>query len=325
MSNPVTYSPQALTNALNKGYFYIGTNDVGKGPTSSTGYFDGVTPSNNQYVIYYYKDGSTKIYYCSNGDQVYVITNRLKSQNFTTLQSALNYIATQGDMLCVNREYEPIVTNGLVLNLDAGFVPSYPMTGSTWYDLSDNDNDGTLTNGPTFNSGNGGSIVFDGVDDYVNTTNSVFGADVTYNAWVNRTSSVNSLNMFMGKGSLPYFGIRSSNNIIFSNRIGSTQRSLQTPLTSPDNIWYYLSFTQVYDGTNTTMIIYINGVLAISATFSGISITSTSTSIFTIGGRFAGDIYPFNGKVSQVSIYNRALSASEILQNYNAQKGRFGL
>ena len=73
------------------------------------------------------------------------------------------------------------------------------------------------------------------------------------------------------------------------------------------------------------MIIYINGVLANSAIFSGISQTSTSTSIFTIGGRTAGDIYPFNGKVSQVSIYNRALSASEILQNYNAQKSRFGL
>jgi hypothetical protein len=73
------------------------------------------------------------------------------------------------------------------------------------------------------------------------------------------------------------------------------------------------------------MIIYINGVLAISATFSGISITSTNTNIFTIGGRFAGDIYPFNGKVSQVSVYNRTLSAVEVLQNFNAQKARFGL
>jgi hypothetical protein len=192
--------------------------------------------------------------------------------------------------------------------------------------VSGNGNNGTLVNGVGFNSfQNGGFLSFDGVDDFVNSTNSVFGANVTYNAWVNRTSSVNDLNMFMGKGSLPYFGIRSSNNIIFSNRIGGTQRSLQTPLTSPDNTWYYLSFTQVYDGTNTTMIIYINGVLAISATFSGISITSTSTSIFTIGGRFAGDIYPFNGKVSQVSVYNRTLSAVEVLQNFNAQKSRFGL
>ena len=218
-----------------------------------------------------------------------------------------------------------IVTDGLVLYLDAANVKSYVSGSTTWNDLSRSGNNGTLMNGPTFDSRNGGSIVFDGVNDYIATSNIVFGANVTYSAWVNRTSSVNVFNMFMGKGSLPYFGIRSSNNIIFSNRIADTQRSISTPLTSPDNIWYHLSFAQIYDGTNTTMIIYINGVSTISGTFSGISITSTSVNMFAIGVRSANDIYPFNGKVSYASVYNRVLTPEEVLQNYNATKTRFGL
>tara|TARA_B110000503_G_scaffold58043_1_gene92857 strand:+ start:274 stop:1251 length:978 start_codon:yes stop_codon:yes gene_type:complete len=323
--NPIKYNASTETLALKKGNFWIGTGDVGKGPTNVTGYYNGITPPAGGFTIYLNKETSgPSIYTVSTEAQLVSLTNTIGAQSFTTSGECLNWFATQTDKMVFNIDYPAIITDGLIFNVDAGFTPSYPGEGTTWYDLTGSVN-GTLTNGPTFDQSNGGSIVFDGVDDYVNTTNSVFGADVTYNAWVNRISSVNTINMFMGKGSLPYFGIRSTNNIIFSNRIESIQRTLQTPLTSPDNTWYYLSFTQIYDGTNTTMIIYINGVLANSAIFSGISQTSTSTSIFTIGGRTAGDIYPFNGKVSQVSIYNRALSASEILQNYNAQKSRFGL
>jgi hypothetical protein len=244
------------------------------------------------------------------------LPDRFGQVPFTTTSSAYAWVQNSGKYFMMNYEYPQIVTDKLVLNLDASFLASYPTTASTWYDLSGNENNGTLVNGPTFDNG---SIVFDGVDDYVTTqTGIVFGANVTYNAWVNRISSVNTFNMFMGKGSLPYFGIRSNNNIIFSNSISGTQRTLQTqtPLISPDNRWYYLSFSQMYDGTDTTMIIYINGVPIISNTFSGISITSTSTNAFTIGVRNANDIYPFNGKVSQVSVYNRTLTNPEILQNY---------
>ena len=326
MPNAIKYSTSAQTLALKKGNFFIGTGDVGKGPTSTTDYWNGITPPSGGYTIYLNKASGGPSIYCPANDAALIsLTNSIAGASYTTAAQCLDYFATQTDKMVFNMDYPAIVTNGLILDVDAGFTPSYPTTGTTWYDISSGGNNGTLINGPTFNSANSGSIVFDGVDDYVNTTNSVFGADVTYNAWVNRTSSVNTFNMFMGKGSLPYFSIRSNNNIVFSNSIGGTQRSLQTPLISPDNIWYYLSFTQIYDGTNTTMIIYINGVLATSAIFPGISITSTNTNMFIIGGRSAGDIYPFNGKVSQVSIYNRALSATEILQNYNAQKDRFGL
>jgi hypothetical protein len=321
MSNPVTYSPQALTNALNKGYFYIGTNDVGKGPTSSTGYFDGVTPSNNQYVIYYYKNGSTKVYYCNNGDQVYVITNRLKSQNFTTLQSALNYIATQGDMLCVNREYEPIVTNGLVLNLDAGFVPSYPMTGSTWYDLSDNDNDGTLTNSPTFSSTNGGNIVFDGTDDFIDIGYKIdlLNNDITQEAWVNTDVMINWHGII---SNMPSWGTG------FSLQIGPIQKIaamisgayLTTSWTPLVGVWYHIVAT--HRSSDNLNVLYVNGVQENSVIR---EISYVGNAVTKIGVFYTSNSLPFDGKMGPVRSYNRALTSSEVFQNYNAQKGRFGL
>ena len=87
-----------------------------------------------------------------------------------------------------------IIKDGLVLTLDASSQRSYPGSGTTWYDLSGNGNNGTLTNGPTFDSGNGGSIVFDGTNDYVNgpTTNSVIGNNISLislSAWVKITGT----------------------------------------------------------------------------------------------------------------------------------------
>jgi hypothetical protein len=342
MSNPIVYSPQALTNALNKGYFYIGTKDVGKGPTSSTGYFDGVTPSNNQYVIYYYKDGSTKIYYCSNGDQVYVITNRLKSQNFTTLESALNYIATQGDMMCVNRQYEPIVTDGLVFNVDAGFVPSYPMTNTTWYDLTNNDNDGTLINGPTYNSSNGGVIIFDGIDDKVNAPSSSM-YDFTYNqAFTLETFCYATTQS--GSGMIPLierywwsttgyggYGLRLRNystnypdffvtgtppgsGVLDSLVRGTTQ---WVP-----NTWYHIVGTK---STNGVMKIYVNGVLEnTTQNVTNIPLPQTGVTL-KIGARGDTNDQYSNQRFGICRIYSKELSATEVLQNYNAQKGRFGL
>jgi len=217
-----------------------------------------------------------------------------------------------------------VITEGLVLSLDAGNSRSYPGSGTTWFDLSGNGNNGTLTNGPTFDNTNRGSIVFDASNENVTTLISSFGNNTTWEAWVNRTSSVNSYNMFMGR-LLPYFGLRSGNNIIFSNIIGGSQRTIEsTGFVAQNNIWYYLTFTTEYDGVNTIPKIYINGVLNNSTTFSGAQGSNTGT--FTIGeGRSTGAWYPFSGKVSNVKIYNKTLTDFEIQQNFNANRGRFGI
>jgi hypothetical protein len=167
-------------------------------------------------------------------------------------------------------------------------------------------------------------MVFDGTDDRIYTSEDIsFGNNTTWEAWVNRTSSVNSINMFMGRF-LPYFGLR-NNDILFSNSINSTQRNVYSTGFTPSNgTWYHLTFTTEYDGTNTTSKIYINGVLNNSGSFTG-SQTQHSQG-FAIGdGRDSGNWYPFNGKVSNVKIYDKTLTAAEVLQNFNATKSRFSL
>jgi hypothetical protein len=210
--------------------------------------------------------------------------------------------------------------DGLVLYLDAGNTKSYPGSGTTWTDLSGNGNNGTLVNGPTYSNG---SIVFDASNEKVTTSITTFGNNTTWEAWVNRNSFVNDYNMFMGR-QLPYFGLQSS-RIIFSNTIGGSQKTLySTGFTPADDIWYYLTFTTEYDGANTIPKIYINGVLNNSGSFAGAQ--SDSIGSFTIGeGRSTTAWYPFNGRVSNVKIYNKTLSINEIQQNFNALRGRFGI
>lgn len=99
--------------------------------------------------------------------------------------------------------YGNIVTQGLVLDLDAAIQGSYPKTGSTWFDISNNGNNGTLTNGPTYSPDNFGSIVFDGVNDYVNLlTPPSFNNAVTFNVFVMKTQSKNSAGVYSFKGSM---------------------------------------------------------------------------------------------------------------------------
>lgn len=172
------------------------------------------------------------------------------------------------------------------------------------------------------NSGN--YLTFDGVNDYVTTNISTINTSATYNVWLNRTASANSYNMFMGQY-LPYFAFNSSNQIHFSMNIGG-QQSLFSTISLSNNTWYNLTFVHNYDGTNTTASIYINGSLNTSASYAGSQSTSSGRN-FMIGGwrTDAPTEYPFYGKISQVSIYNRALTASEIKQNFEANRKIYGI
>ena len=167
-------------------------------------------------------------------------------------------------------------------------------------------------------------MTFDGTDDRIYTSEDIsFGNNTTWEAWVNRTASVNSYNMFMGRY-LPYFGLRSG-DVIFSNSIGGAQRTVySTGFIPSNNTWYHLTFTTEYDGTNTTSKIYINGVLNNSRSDLGTQYQFSYG--FTIGdGRDNSTWYPFNGKVPTIKIYNRTLTADEVMQNYVATKSRFQL
>jgi hypothetical protein len=216
-----------------------------------------------------------------------------------------------------------IIKDGLVFALDAANTKSYPGSGTTWNDLSGNGNNGTLVNNVTYDNNNNGSLLFDATNERVDTNITSFGNNTTWVAWVNRASTPNYYNMFMGR-LLPYFGLTSDNGIIFSNIIGGSQQTVFASSISSSNVWLHLSFTTNFNGTNTVSSIYLNGVSVSSNTFSGSQ--GSHSGVFTIGeGRSTGGWYPFNGRVSMVQIYDRTLTTEEILQNFNATKSRFEL
>jgi hypothetical protein len=203
---------------------------------------------------------------------------------------------------------------------------SIPNTnGTTWRDLIGNGNTGTLVNGVGYNSSNLGSLVFDGVNDFVLLpTNATFGNNTTWEAWIYSTGNASTYNMFMGRY-LPYFGFYTGNGLIFSNLIGGSQSTIYTSGLSL-NTWYHTTFTTSYDGVNTTMKIYTNGVETATGTFSGSQGNYSNPFMIGDGNNGSnGSWYPFIGRISNVKIYNKTLSTTEVQQNFQAQRTRFGI
>jgi hypothetical protein len=224
-----------------------------------------------------------------------------------------------------------IVTDGLVLCLDAADQTSYPTTGTTWNDLVGSNN-GTLTNGPTFNSTNGGSIVFDGVDDYVNIGNIGNYSTISYtlesfiypefdSATFGRPFFTKGLNCSQGEFQVEYG--RTANKFSFLSSFG--QIALTSNLTYPKNNWYHVVITRTNNGNSTyTNRLYVNGILDNTTTVS--YPTETTNGDLSIGGKnICSNVSDFLGKITISRIYNKTLSAQEVLQNYNAQKARFGI
>lgn len=185
--------------------------------------------------------------------------------------------------------------------------------------------DGTTDNvvGPVLNSEVGGAMRFDGTDKYYVPGTVTFGPNATWTACVKMISSINSFNMFMGR-QLPYFGTQGA-NIIFSNSISGTQRSVVTTgVAFVPNAWYCLAFTTSYNGSQTTMKAYINGIERASGTFAGVQTEVPFK--FTVGdGRQDMMWYPFNGLVSDVSVYKRTLSPGEIKHIFESLQPKFGI
>jgi hypothetical protein len=216
-----------------------------------------------------------------------------------------------------------IVTDGLVLCLDAADRNSYVSGSTTWFDVAGTNN-GTLINGPTFNTGSGGSIVFDGVDDYVEVPNFNVINTITVDIWVKKTSGTSWQGWLgnwnnTGTGDSWLLTQNDSNTAAFYIMHTNTggDNIVDTSGTIIQNVWY--NYTGVF--TNSTLSLYKNGSLVNSKSTSQNTIYQNSLNIWY--GRFSNSY--LNGQVSNGKVYNRALSAQEVLQNYSAQKSRFGL
>jgi hypothetical protein len=210
-----------------------------------------------------------------------------------------------------------IVLNGLVLALDAGNTKSYPGSGTTWTDLTGLGNTGTLTNGPTYSSANGGSIVFDGTDDYVTVPNTSLihrTSNWSYSCWVNFNGTPSLGTIFENGSWTSCLLIRFETNGITIYSMSSFWGKFN--LSPTLGIWYKLDFIR----NGNSIDFYLNGVYSQSLSFTA-DIQPSSNLFIGMSQHAAGQC--FNGKIAQASIYNRALSAAEISQNFNALKSRY--
>ena len=229
--------------------------------------------------------------------------------------------------------YGGIVTNGLVLNLDAAKLDSYPRTGTLWRDISGNNNNGTLINEPTFNSDNGGSIVFDEVNDYVDTnyTTPIGTNPFSYCVWFkftqNQRGSLVSKRISSNFEQFSFFiaGDSSGNSfgakLCINDYFAPSGRLIITTNNYNDGLWHYGVATR---GSQQAFI-YVDGLLQTSSPISIAPNLSNSSKLFIgVGGNGLNPfgLY-FNGSISLSQIYNKQLSASEVLQNYNATKNRY--
>jgi hypothetical protein len=208
-------------------------------------------------------------------------------------------------------------TDGLVLHLDAANTRSYPGSGNTVYDLSGFGNTSALTNGPTYNSSNLGAFVLDGSNDYIlvnsqaNILSKTAYTKIAF-IYISNFSTVNNIisGGFSGQHAFWMFGtdkLNAGHNGTWNTVVGATTLSLNT--------WYFAAVTY---SNSTGWKLYLNGredgTSADTTTFTGnqeISIGSYSTA------------NNFTGRIASVQVYNKALTATEILQNYHATKGRY--
>ena len=324
MPNSIKYSTTGDTQSVRDGNFYIGTGDVGKGPTSSTGHWNGITPPGGGYTVYKNKvSNGPAIWTATSDNQLISLTNNTEGTSFTGVQQCINYYTTQSDKMVFNKDYEGIITNGLVFNVDAGFLPSYSTSGNTWYDLAYSGNNGTLVNGVTYSSLEGGSLVFDGTNDYVdfgNTTSlTITGNSISLEAWVNYNLSQQDWKGVLYKANGNSTGyqlfIDDSEKVAFGLITTSGFVRPSANFVLPPNTWHHIMGT--YDGSN--MRTYINGTLYNTFTQTG-NILASSTSL-NVGRSFSSEEFP--GYIPVVRIYNRGLTSTEVLKNYNAGLSRF--
>lgn len=212
-----------------------------------------------------------------------------------------------------------VVTSGLILSLDAGNIKSYPGSGTTWTDLSGTGNTGTLTNNPTYTSGTSGYFNFDGVDDYVdcgNNSSTQLGTAVTLESWCYPVSTSGLGNMIQKNQNAAYrFRIQNGDLWAYSN--GNS--AVASGALCTNNNWWHCIASFGPSG----IICYVNGtqVASSASAYSPSNVSSGNVQI----GCYAPGSETFNGRISIARIYNRVLSATEVLQNFNASRGRYGV
>jgi len=321
MPNTIKYSVTSQSLALKKGNYYIGTNDVGKGPTSSTGYWNGITPPRGGYAVYLNKDtNGPAIYIAANDSELISLTNKIASANYTTVTECLSWFMGQSDKFVINKDYDSVITNGLVYLVDSSFSSSYPAGGTTLYPLSNAGGvgNGTLANGVSWSSTNG-SFTFDGSDDLIsigdsnNFSNITWSNGLTIAVWYKIDSLTDFNSQFRcmigctGTRSFNFYLYGSTNNPTqlyyhFSANYNSGLSNLVTVSTTR----YHLGVFTVNPQGSTY---YHDGVA------SGSNGAGTPTYYTEGGTQYLGRCdNQWKGNIYRWALYNRSLSQTEVTQ-----------
>lgn len=334
--NVVKMSPSFVTNTIGARGIYLGLSDsIGYGPTSTTDFWNGYTPGASGYVVYISKPQNGPSIYAPDSDSILIDTAKVIAQSrgdsvtLTTAAQCLAYLNSKDDMICVNMNYPNIITDGLVLMLDAAFTASYPKGGTGWIDLSSSQKIATLINGVTYSSNNQGSLDYNSASlQFVDVPELGSLTQFTVSCWFKLDSLPGTTgaaavvtNVFDGANLNFSIGLNnspSSANICagFFNGAWRTTSGFAPSV----NTWYNVTLT--YDGS--TVIQYVDGSSQSTLSYTG---TPASGGLGNrIGRRW--DSVPsqvdfIDGQIPLVYIYNRALTASEVLTNYNSTASRF--
>jgi hypothetical protein len=321
MPNAIKYSTSAQTLALKKGNFWIGTGDVPKGPTSSTDYWNGITPPAGGYTIYLNKaSNGPSIYVASNDSQLIDFTNRIAGANYTTATECLNYFAGQSDKMVLNSDYPNIVTNGLIMELDSSITPSYPRTGNVFYDNSASGYNSIIYNSPLWNSG--GWFVFDGTDDVIETSQTFqFSKEGQFSVSgiikiQSHTFREGAAAGIIGKGhwysNTWDVWLSNGHNIYFETSGDNNPNNWQSIVSDPLTVgrWYF--FTATYN--NGSKKLYLNTSVT-TGSYTGTGGFANNNTV-QIARRYGDASRSLIGDGINFSIYNRELNFNEVMQNY---------
>ena len=336
MPNGIKYNTSAESLALKRGNFYIATGDVGKGPTSTTGYYNGITPPAGGYTIYLNKaSGGPSIYVASNDSDLITLTNKIADSNYSTVAQCLSYFAGQTDKVVLSFDIGNIVTDGISLCLLPQNSICYPKGGGSWYDIA---NGLTLTSYGTQTpfTTMGGALGFSFNDSgyWVCTSNSNLvdlGGDCTIILWIYGTTGESRRTIFQKNGTI-YASYEqeiamtweNGNGISYYSRCCPTYDYAGTEATS-SNVWNMMSFKLSTGKTTAARRGYRskNGSAWVEDYVSRSNTAIVAAGDLVIGTGYAGTCY--SGGIGTVLCYNKLLSDAELLQVYNATKTYYGL
>ena len=337
MPNGVKYSTTTPSGSLRRDNVALGVTG-NLGPTANTGFYSMPTPASGKYIINKANVSALPNFFAPQNDAELIRFAKQEGATGADTGSAaavLQWIAAQPNLEIANFQYENIVTDNLVFNLDAGFMGSYPTTGIITYPISNEANVGfgTLQNGVGFTS-NTGSFIFDGGDDQIpiassdNFQNIDWSVGFTLMVWykIDAVTDFNSqfrcmIGVTGGSRTWNYYlyGSTTPSTQLYYHFSGMGGGGLSNLLTITTESYHLGAFT-VAPGDNYGTY-YHDGVAV------GTQGASTTPSYNIAGGTQylgRGDNY-WKGNIGNWMIYNKALTANQILQNYNAQKSRFGL